>query len=464
MQYFYDGQLRRYLTQFIRLMSDWSWADNQGNTHVVPARYGNISKQVAGVLRQNSENFLQSAPFISCYVDSLDINRSRMQDPTYVSKISLRERDYGYTDQDVTSPTYGQYIEAYTSTQGPNYLIERIMPTPFDLTLKADIWTSNHEQKIQLLEQILVLFNPSLELQTTTNYIDWTSLSVLELKGINYTSQTIPQGDQAEIEIASLTFIAPIWLSPPSKVKANGIITQIISRVFDESGNYTTDLLAGVQMSKTVVTVDDYALLLQLNPNNTAQYIGYLIPQGASTDNLTTRKILTTNPISWSQIFEKYPSQYRASLSTIVVNKDNGTQLIGTIGVNPLDSTQLFITFNSNSLHSNSTIDGVTYVDAIIDPTHSLPNLLNSVTRYIITEDVDSNYFKNANGTIFTANANDIIKFDGSNWSVIFNSQQTPGPVYITNLYTMMQYKWTGSEWIKSVEGVYPVGEWQILL
>jgi hypothetical protein len=317
---------------------------------------------------------------------------------------------------------------------------------------------------MQLLEQILVLFNPSLELQTTTNYIDWTSLSVLELKDINYTSQAIPQGNQAEIEIATLTFMAPIWLSPPAKVKTNGIITQIIARVFDESGNFTSDVLAGTQISKTVVTVDDYALMIQNNPANNGQYIGYLLPQGAAIDHIDTRKVQTTTPISWRQVFEKYPSQYKPTLSTLVIDKDNGTGLVGTIGINPLNETELYITFNPASLHSNSTVDGVTYVDAIINPAHSLPNLLSANTRFIITEDVDPKYFVNRDITAFHANANDIIKFDGNNWSVVFNSQQHPEPLYITNVYTMQQYKWTGTEWIKSVEGVYPVGDWRILL
>ena len=56
------------------------------------------------------------------------------------------------------------------------------MPTPYTLSMKADIWTSNTDQKLQLLEQILVLFNPALEIQTTDNYIDWTSLSVVYLR------------------------------------------------------------------------------------------------------------------------------------------------------------------------------------------------------------------------------------------------------------------------------------------
>jgi hypothetical protein len=103
--------------------------------------------------------------------------------------------------------------------------------------MKADIWTSNTDQKLQLLEQILVLFNPSLEIQTTDNYIDWTSLSVINLNSTNFSSRTIPQGADTDIDICSLEFMMPIYISPPAKVKRLGVVKTIIANVFTESGD-----------------------------------------------------------------------------------------------------------------------------------------------------------------------------------------------------------------------------------
>jgi hypothetical protein len=98
--------------------------------------------------------------------------------------------------------------------------------------MKCDIWTANTDQKLQVLEQILVLFNPSLELQTTDNYIDWTSLSVLNLNQINWSSRTVPVGNDTPIDVATLTFETPIWISPPVKVKHLGVITVMLKRLF----------------------------------------------------------------------------------------------------------------------------------------------------------------------------------------------------------------------------------------
>ena len=79
------------------------------------------------------------------------------------------------------------------------------MPTPYNLTVNVDIWSSNTDQKLQILEQILMLFNPSLEIQTTDNYVDWTSLSVVNLENVTWSSRTIPSGTESEIDIASMT-------------------------------------------------------------------------------------------------------------------------------------------------------------------------------------------------------------------------------------------------------------------
>jgi hypothetical protein len=56
MDFFYDGQMRRYLTQFIRAMSNFAYKDAKGQLVQVPARYGDMNRQVAQILKKNSEN------------------------------------------------------------------------------------------------------------------------------------------------------------------------------------------------------------------------------------------------------------------------------------------------------------------------------------------------------------------------------------------------------------------------
>ena len=42
MQHFYDGQIRRYLTQLVRLFSNFSYKDGDGKTVRVPVMYTDI--------------------------------------------------------------------------------------------------------------------------------------------------------------------------------------------------------------------------------------------------------------------------------------------------------------------------------------------------------------------------------------------------------------------------------------
>lgn len=221
MQHFYDGQIRRYLSQIVRTFSFFTYKDGDGDLRQVPVMYGDLTRQVANILRDNSENKIPSAPRIAVYITGLELDRTRLSDSSFVSKINVRER--------ATNDSGSEYLH----TQGKSYTIERLHPTPYTLTVNVDIWSTNTDQKLQILEQIFMLFNPSLEIQSTDNYVDWTSLSVLDMGAITFSSRSIPTGTESEIDVATIVFTAPIWIAPPVKVKKLGIITDIITSIIN---------------------------------------------------------------------------------------------------------------------------------------------------------------------------------------------------------------------------------------
>ena len=212
-------------------MSNFSYKDNENKLVTVPVMYGDITRQVGSILRDNSENKLPSVPRMGVYIQGLETDSSRISDSSYVSKQHIREQKYNNDTQ------------TYEGIQGKNYTVERLHPTPYILNLNVDLWTSNTDQKLQLMEQILVLFNPTLEIQTTDNYIDWTSLTTVSITSINFSNRTIPVGTESEIDVSSMSFAVPIYISPPVKVKKLGVITNIIASIHDESkGTIEVDL------------------------------------------------------------------------------------------------------------------------------------------------------------------------------------------------------------------------------
>jgi len=468
MQHVYDGQIKRYLTQFMRLMSNFSYKDAKGKIVQVPVRYGDMNRQVAQIMKKNSENVIASAPFIACYIKSMDLARDRLQDPTFVSKINIRER------------AYDENGEEYLNTQGANYTIERLMPTPYTLQFTADIWTTNTDQKLQLLEQMLVLFNPSMEIQTNNNYVDWTSLSLVELTGLTFSSRSVPQGLEQDIDIATLNFTSPIWLTTPSKVKKLGVITKIITSIFDEetgsiaAGKYKdgtdVDYFTGrTPVSVDVTTLGNYNLLVL---DNTAR----LVPPNGDTGET----------VNWNTILEAYPGQFTAGLSSIRLQKTDGNEIVGNLSLDPSYDYIMRVNFDDQDTLPQNTIiedlDGLYprgTVDAIVNPEtfNPRPTLPNGTlgwpavdARYLILEDVDSTAtngpeaWRNQDDSPFSAQTNDVVQWDGAKWNNILISAETQAMTYITNARTGVQYVWDGENWMKSFEGMYTPGQWRLVL
>jgi len=495
MQYFYDGQIRRYLTQIIRLLSNFSYQDGDGNLRQVPVMYGDLTRQVASIMRDNSENKLPSAPRIAVYITGLELDRQRLSDSSYVNKLNIRERAYDEAGNE------------YLNTQGKNYTIERLYPSPYNLSVNADIWSTNTDQKLQIMEQILSLFNPSLEIQTTDNYVDWTSLSVVNLELINFTNRSIPVGVESEIDIATLGFSTPIFLSAPAKVKRLGVITNIITSIFNEAagdidlGNSTvvrneySDSLHPIEQVTQESTRTESAgevdieterriePLVNNQVTTSTTYKDYGLYVTGNVAQIVFRN--TIGEVNWRILLESYPGTYRAGVSQLRMRLENSTAfIVGTITLNALDETQLTINWDSDTLPSNTVINGparnsnsFTSIDYIIEPQRWNPTEYKTAgLRILILNDInssesvgDSSYsgpsaWKNSNGTDFVANANDIIEWSGSQWVKVFDASSSISTVYTTNLNTGIQYKWTGEEWIKSWEGEYSGGNWMLYL
>ena len=500
--HFYDGQIRRYLTQIIRMMSNFSYKDGDGDLRQVPVTYGDLTRQVASIMRDNSENKIPSAPRMAVYVTGLEMDRSRTSDSSYVSKVHIRERAYDTSGNE------------YLNTQGKNYTVERLMPTPYTLAVSVDIWTTNTDQKLQILEQILMLFNPSLEIQTTDNFVDWTSLSVINLESITFSSRSIPVGVDSEIDIATLGFSTPIFISPPAKVKRLGVITSIITSIFNEAtGSIDLGISSGqgilennnwnIREDRTTVgadgtvetTVDkgefpntgtgemDFNVKRTFVPaalgsaNGSIGILGLgLYIKGGKAYVIDKGEVGTVN---WDGLFAQVPGCYTPGVSQIRISNGDGTYIIGYITVNPLDSTELIVEWDEDTFPANTVLtssarnpNSYTSMDYIIDPLRWNPTtrLVVGLRLLILSKVGNDNNDDGADGWKSTnspfgelvAGENDIIEWDGDQWNIIFNASESTDPIFITNLATGSQYKWTGEYWTKSFEGEYSQGSWAL--
>jgi hypothetical protein len=489
-QFFYDQQIRRFLLQFIRLTSNFQvqFGTTDTNTgelalQTVPVFYGDQSKQAAHILKGMSENAMATVPAMAVYITGFQYDRDRVQEPFHISKVHLRQR--------MIDPSTGMP----TSEEGDAFTVERMMPVPYKLTLKLDIWTSNTEQKLQLIEQICTLFNPSLEIQSTDNYIDWTSLSAVLLTDVNWDSRSVPIGGEDPISIASMTFELPIWISAPAKLKKLGVVQNIVSNAFTAEGLSSNSTggsnPAGGATYADAIGNPDRALTRRsfvvmrygvVWTGNTLKLVKYNeVPQlvhdkEGELNNTSNDLIESGSPDRWPGLLSLY-GVLKNGISEVRLEQANGTDIVGTIALHPVDDTLLIFEPFVDTLPANT----LKPFNAIIDPFKvNVDNLLinkltgaykvEAGTRFLILNpinSIDNTDWSKAwtpNGNTLAANANDIIEYDGTKWSVVFDSRHNIDEAFVTNLNTNVQYRWSGETWVKSYEGVYREGRWTLVI
>ena len=454
--YFYDNQIRRFLIQFAKIFSYWEVTkgkDPAGNPIYlrVPIMYGDSSRQASTIIANNSSSNLPSAPLITYYINALEYNQKWMQDPTFVDKINVRQRAYNADTQ------------SYETTQGQAFTVERLMPVPYTLRISVDFWTTNYQQKLELIEQLGTLFNPALEIQSTDNFIDWTSLSAVFQDGLTFTSRTIPVGTGNPIDVMTWKFYMPIWISTASKLKKMGVIEKIIASIHKGTALQdiqNDDLLLGTRQK---ITPYGYKLLLI---SNTLQLLPADQDFYPSNINLNLPQPPNTS-LYWTSLLNVYGT-IRPGISQIwLQNPFMDTEIVGTIVPDPMDDRLLIFNIDADTLPQNTLLP----VNSVINPQLTGPNagLPGPVPgrRYLLVESIGYDGDSTVSWGELVANANDIIEYNVTEgaWVVSFDSHAATTVEYVTNLTTSIQYRYTPDRvWMKSYEGWYDQGDYSIVI
>jgi len=470
MDFFYDAQIRRYLLQFMRIFSDIKirvGPDANGLYAVqrVPIMYGDPSSMVAQLIKGASENTLLPSPMFSAYIDNIKMSPKRRQDTQFVGKISTVEREYSAETQ------------GYGDSPGIRQDVERYMPVPYDVTFKLDVWTPNITTKLQIMEQILTIFNPSIQLQQNSNILDWTSIFEVWMEDFTFTNRSIPQGGDDVRDVMSFKFMINAWINPPAKLKRSTLIAEIVTNVFYASdintdGSSITEAVDGTHYDPFRTCINGIPVQIITTEGN------YKI--SVERDGILEKIRLLNSfgqidpALSWQSLIQKY-GQITPNITKIRLKLDanieiSDSDIIGGIVQDANDQTVLLFTPDLDTLPANTMLP----ILDIIDPTEMYPGnglpVAQAGQRYLLTSRnsageepaIPDNVPTSPWGASIVAYPNDIIEFNGITWVVSFDSRSASNKNYVINSSNSSQYTFDGTDWAYTYYGKYAPGYWRI--
>jgi hypothetical protein len=464
--FFYDEQIRRYILQFLRIFSDFSTEAPPDENGIrvqkrVPIRYGDMSRMVAQILKENSENVTLSAPAMSGYISSIDLANDRRQDPSNVTPVRAIER------------VYNKETGLYETTQGNRYTVERYMPVPYNMTMNLDIWTTNTTDKLQLWEQIMVVFPPSVQIQVSDNPLDWSAITEIELTDMTFSSRGVPQGSTTANDFSTFTFKVPIWINPPAKVKRQTLIEQIVTsiystdvsnididRIFDPIGSVFNDI------SQVIISPGNYRIDISAIDATTSR-VELLNEYGESDDTL-----------AWESLFAAYgtidPERTTLTLKTDDDIEDTLGDILGTLEVSATEQNIATFVVDADTLPTTIGSGAVTdLINPIVSfPGGTLPAAAAGQRYLLLTNEQDfdgeSLIAQNTEGNNpwgnITAYENDIVEYNGSDWFVSFSATSVTAPQYVMNASDSQHYKFDGDQWVFTYLATFNPGYWRVSL
>lgn len=447
-QYFYDEQFRRALIQITRIFNglQYSYTDTNGNQafSTVPSIYGFTNKQAASIVNGNSENTTLTLPIFVTYPKSVDVSSERRQNPTYVRENHVTEREISNG--------------AYTANSGARYTVKTMMPVPIDLRVNVELITTNQAQKYQLLEQIIVLFNPEVEIQTSVNALDWTAITYARLEDI-FISPTQTLSTSGNYDTTTFELYVPMWINPPAKVSRQKLIQEVIINMDSYDNDNPPE--PGELMHQTIVTPGEYSINVSDTNDGNGDFNIKLIPNDD-----------TNYSHDWNKLLEAYGKTKCCSklyLLQDIASLDNNMGVIsGNIKGISDDGQNLLWNVNTSTLPQSKYPNNI--INAIIDPNKTYPPNIPATdgVTYMILSDIAKNeiwgniYYNNS---ITKAKENDIIQYSEElkRWNIIFKASDEELAYYTVSTSKGDQYlTYENNDWRLTVDAEYSKGFWRL--
>lgn len=243
--YFYLEQFRKAIIQTMAVFSGLKVAIGKNDNDTsdinyisVPIKYGSSDRVVAAIKAENTQNTALRVPIMALRATSIDMAEGERKGTNQIIKTKFLP--------------YGGKM--------PDDLViaEMLVPYPYRLVFELSIITSNNHQHFQILEQILMLFDPTLQIQTSDDPLDHTKIKNLRLESIQF-DENYPSGTERRLIVTNLTIEVIIYLTAPVSFKKDYIKSVILrlNAITNSGTSYEAVSELNNETGETLIDIED---------------------------------------------------------------------------------------------------------------------------------------------------------------------------------------------------------------
>lgn len=200
------NQFRTYIGQFMRVFSGLQYKTNtDGDLDAVKVVYGGMDRIIASLLNGKNDHLQNSRlPLIAVNMRGLSENQSDRRSPRHQEVITNRVK------------------------QEPS-ITRRMIGPSFSMEMEVAIYASSTTELFQILEQILLIFNPRITINVDSYAENGDYITDIIMTGVQSEINS-PLGTDQQVVNVSLNFSVPVRLRYPVGIDREGIIELIKMR------------------------------------------------------------------------------------------------------------------------------------------------------------------------------------------------------------------------------------------
>lgn len=199
------NQFRTYIAQFMRVFSGFQYKKNtRGDLGNVKVVYGGMDRIIAQLITNNSDHLTNARlPIFAVNMTGIDIDPLGKRSPRHIDSIRNRASD----------------------KEDGKSVATRLIGPAFTMNMEVSLYASSTTELLQILEQILLVFNPRVTINVGSYAETGDYLTEIELTSIADEINK-PLGTEKQVVSYTLGFEVPVRLKYPS-----GFSTIVIEKI-----------------------------------------------------------------------------------------------------------------------------------------------------------------------------------------------------------------------------------------